>query len=116
MVRLRSLDLACVFAGSQHRLLDDCAVGLGIREHLDSDQHHHDSAVHAMSRYDAQPHAAAGLAEFSHGGGVLFFRIPPHPSPPSSPPSALSSQGIPFALHPSPAQPHLALLLSPRTS
>jgi len=67
--------------GPQHRLLDDRAVGLGIREHLDSDQHHHDSAVHAVSRYDAQPHAAAGLAEFGHGGAGYPGRIAPHCGP-----------------------------------
>src|SRR2546429_1100630 len=39
MVRLRSLDLACVFSRSQRGLLDDCVAGLGVRQHLHGDQH-----------------------------------------------------------------------------
>jgi len=83
MVRLRSLDLACVFSRSQRGLLDDCVAGLGVRQHLHGDQHHCNHSLYALSRDEAQPDAAAGLVEPGHGrdgypGRIASYRSSDH--------------------------------------
>ena len=67
MVGLRAVDRARVFAGSQLRLLDNRAAGLRIRQHRHGHQHYRHHPLHAMPGHEAQPHAAAGMAEPGDG-------------------------------------------------
>ena len=61
MVRLRALDLADLFARTQHRLLDAVAADLRYRQHRHGDQHRGHDSVPALSGDDARENAAAGL-------------------------------------------------------
>jgi len=80
MVSLRPLDLARVFAGSQHIDWTIALLVSGIREHLDADQYHHDSAWAGGVPVWTPPHAARWLAELGHGGAWLN-RWPVSPLP-----------------------------------
>src|SRR4029077_9527687 len=68
MVGVRSLDLACILAGAQLGLLDDCAPGFWIWERRDRGQLYRHHSLYAVPGDEAKPNASAGLDESCDGG------------------------------------------------
>src|SRR6266566_8454869 len=68
MVGVRTLNSARLFTGSQLRLLDAFAAGIGIWQHRNRDQYSRDHSLPAMPGHEAQPHAPAGVAKSRDGG------------------------------------------------